>query len=120
MKIIERATFEAEGQTMRIALHQGTTGRWAVYVTVREAGKLISSGYAGVGPEAEVRKLWSWSLQQAEAKRWKRAVRGGRRLAVLPGIPEPGARGNAHPVAVAPVAKRGPRASASTGTTRTR
>jgi hypothetical protein len=88
VKIIERATFVAGKQTMLVAL-QKNTKQWAVRVTVRDAGKLQTSGYTGVGPEAEVRKCHVWTLKQAEEKGWARASRGSRHLKILPGVPEP-------------------------------
>lgn len=88
MKIIERATFVAGKQTMLVALQQATK-RWAVRCTVRDDGKLQTSGYTGVGPEAEVRKVFAWTLKQAEEKGWARAGNMGRSLRILPGVPEP-------------------------------
>jgi hypothetical protein len=80
-----------------------------VLLTVRgEDGKIITSGYTGRGSkEQEVRDNYAWACAQATAKGWVRSARGGgSRLAILPGVPEPGARGAAaQPVAAA---KRGP------------
>lgn len=110
MKIIERATFVAGKQTMLVALQQATK-RWAVRVTVRDDGKLQTSGYTGVGPEAEVRKVYAWTLKQAEEKGWARGGRG-RSLKILPGVPEPWEpKAAAAPAPVSRILQRGRQAT---------